>query len=139
MYLKFRNILIPTLIFVFFACGKNNQPDTDPNYILVNNEAPIKNPDWLKEDSTAYGLVVFVADDIPQMGKPVKCKILNISVRGVKCQALEKVSLFDKFNCYKIGIDSGQIWYEIPADLFKTKDEALAFLKLKNIYDYNFN
>ena len=73
-------------------------------------------------------MVMIVDHGIPTFGKPVKCSIEDITVRGIKCVSLEKVALFDHLGCFKVGIEKDEIWYDLPQDLFQTKDDANAYL-----------
>lgn len=126
-------ILISTMLLLQFSCAKPEPCKNEDRFIVLNESPDNSYTEWLSKGTNAYGLVVYSKDGKPQFGKPVSCEILDITVRGVKCKALEKVSLFDQFNCYKIGVEKDEIWFDVPEDLFKTEKEARDFLRSKNI------
>lgn len=131
-----RRLLIILLLIALlpqYACKKAEANNNEARYYALNSYANKPVPEWIAKGTKVYGLVVFEQDGIPQIGKPVQCEVLDISVRGIKCKALEKVSLFDQFNCYKIGIEKDEIWYDVSDDLFKTKKEANQYLEKRNI------
>jgi hypothetical protein len=126
-------IFLIIITFTHISCKKTEAVNNDDRYIIINDPAQKKIPEWLKKDSEAWGLVVYSKYDKPMIGKVVHCKIIDVSLRGVKCKALEKVSLFDQFNCYKIGIEKDEIWFDAPQDIFKTEKDANDFLKKNNL------
>ena len=66
-------------------------------------------------------------------GKPVKAKVIAINNNEIKMKSLENVSLMEVQGCSKMGLSKGETWLEADGDLFKTKEEALAYLKNRNL------
>ena len=134
METSFKVLFLASSLFFLLSCKNVSKVEYDPRFTVINENASPKIEDWIAEDSIAYGLVIYYDEfNVPQLGKPVKCKVESVSKRGVKCVSLEKVSLFDKFKCNKIGIELGETWYDVPQDMFRTREDAMAFLNLKGI------
>ncbi|MFB6342792.1 hypothetical protein ACE1ET_13775 [Saccharicrinis sp. FJH62] len=129
--MKFLTLYIFFIIIVFTntSCQKTEAVNNDERFIILNDPTIKTNPEWLKKGVDAWGLVVYTRDEKAMLGKPVHCEVLDVSLRGVRCKALEKVSLFDQLNCYKIGIEKDEIWFDAPQDIFKTQNDAEDFLK----------
>ncbi|MFB6317010.1 hypothetical protein [Saccharicrinis sp. FJH54] len=123
------SILIILVATTHISCRKAEAVNQDERFLILNDPSHKTNPEWLKKGMDAWGLVVYSKDGKVMLGKPVHCEILDVSLRGVRCKALEKVSLFDQFNCYKIGIEKDEIWFDGPHDIFKTESDAKEFLK----------
>lgn len=92
----------------------------------VENNTQLK--EWMQPGAECYGIVAYFNGDKFVEATTVKSQIVEISVRGIKCKALETANVFGHFGCEKIGIKTNDIWYELPNDLFKTREEAVNFI-----------
>jgi hypothetical protein len=135
---KLTFILIIALVFCLESCHTKNRSEEIKNYTFsvttVNPGEKTNNKvgAWVKEGTICYGLVVLVnTDGKIQRGMPVKSKVVSISPDSLKMKALENVSVAAVKGCKKMGLSKGDIWWESQGDLFKTKEEAEAYLKSK--------
>ena len=134
-------IFTVVLIIAFSACNSKNKTAEIATYeysddsAKLNEEWQNKIGLWLENGVECYGLVVAVnSKDIPQRGKPVKAKVLRISKNEIKMKALEDVNIAPSEDCPSMGIEEGETWQEKEAELFKTKEEAVAYLKTRNLF-----
>lgn len=133
-------IIIFTTLVVITGCNSKNKSDEIANYTYSDDSAQLvvdwKNEigDWLDNGVECYGLVVAVnSKDVPQRGKPVKAKVLRISKNEIKMKALENVNIAPSKDCPSMGITEGETWLEKEAELFKTKEDAIAYLSSKSL------
>ena len=134
-------IIILIIIVSFLGCGNKKKSSEVAGYTYTEKSAPDAPSalkiagDWVKEDAECYGLLVAVDKEGRQIhGKPIKAKVVKISVNEIKMKALESVSLAEVKGCTKMGLSKGDTWEEKEGDLFPTKDDAIAFLKEKKLY-----
>lgn len=100
--------------------------------VELNAELKGKIGDWIEEGVVCYGCVVALDENKrPTDGKPVKSKVIQIKSDGVKLKALQSVSvgIGEQHGCTKMGITRGDTWWETEGDIFKTEEEAEAYLK----------
>lgn len=135
------SIFVIATIFTFSACNTKNKSAEIAGYNYqeksteLNKELQAKVGDWVEKGTVCYGVVVAVdASGTPQHGKPVKAKVVRISNDEIKMKALEKISIGPKEGCSEMGISRGETWQEKEGDLFKTEDEAIAYLKEKGLF-----
>lgn len=128
------------LVAVFFSCNSSKKSDEVANYVYeekvntINAEFQKKVGDWLQEDVVCYGIVVAIdKKGIRKYGKPVKAKVVTIASNEIKMKALENVNIAKSANCSKMGISRGKIWQEKDGDLFKTKEDAINYLKTNDL------
>ncbi len=138
--MKFALLILATLLVVSCKNGKK-----DGNEVIYEYEEEVSEMspemkalfgDWVEQGVVCYGVVVSVdANRTPIIGKPVKSKVLLIKSDGVKMKALESVSVAEgeKSGCSKMGLSKGETWLETEGDLFKTKEEAEAFLRERGL------
>jgi hypothetical protein len=133
-------ILFITLIICFGGCRSKNRSEEIKNYAYpvktatLNEKMTVKVGDWVEEGTVCYGLVVLVTTEGKQMrGLPVKSKVVSFTADSIKMKALESVNLSPVKGCKKMGLARGETWWETEGDLFKTKEEAEAFLKSKGL------
>ncbi len=89
---------------------------------------------WVEEDLVCYGLVVGIDEHGRFLsGLPIKARVLTIRADSMKMKALETVSLTQVKGCSKMGLTKGDTWWESEGDVFKTREEATAWLKGKGI------
>jgi len=129
-------------LFTFTSCNSdqkkvNNSKDT---YHYVEEKAELtgvlkqKVGNWAKEGEICYGVIVATnSKGKAEYGKPVKAKIVIIENNRIKMKALEDVNLGEEKGCSKLSVSSGTTWWEKDGDLFKTKQEAVSFLKAKGL------
>ncbi len=133
-------LLLMVLSLLLIGCNSKKKSDDVKNYAYMEDgevqPIGVQYPHipWLTEGMVCYGLVVGV-DSHGRMvtGLPVKSKVTTILKDSVKMKALEKVSLAEAKGCTKMGISRGETWWETEDDLFKTREEALAWLREKGI------
>jgi hypothetical protein len=128
-------ILLLCVITLFSACNSGKKSDEIKNYVykepsaVMNKKLTSKVGDWVQEGTVCYGLVVGVNSQGKVLkGLPVKAKVITMKTDSFKMKALENVSLSLVKGCTKKGISKGEFWWETEGDLFKTKEEAVAFL-----------
>ena len=133
-YLFLSTIL--SIIMILSACNSSSNSSSEKTYEYVeetyelNDMLKQKIGDWAEEGVVCYGLVVLKNEDgTSDYGVPVKAKIIKIKTDSIKMKSLEKINLGDNSSCSQMGISYGQKWWESEGDIFKTKEEAEAFLK----------
>jgi len=141
--MKKLNLALLLLAVILLSACKNKKIDGNEVIYEYNEETTELSPeikeklgDWVEQGVVCYGVVVSVdADRNPIAGKPVKAKVLMIKSDGIKMKALESVNIGEgeKSGCSKLGISQGETWVETEGDLFKTKEEAEAFLKERGL------
>ncbi len=134
--------LFSLLIFLFLATScKNSKVDQK----VTASEAPVGltsdaklNPDleaklgsWLKKDVECYGIVVGYFADGSTLGKSVKCRVVAIKPDKIKMKTIESVSLLQGEGCDKMGLAYGDTWWEEEGDIFRTREEAEAYIRDK--------
>ena len=142
--MKSNAILLFVIIssIVIAGCGSNPKPKTttsnqtvqvqEEDNVKLNNELQKKVGSWAKEGVDCYGLVLLVRKNkIVEVGKSVKTKITRIQSDSIKVKLLEDVSLAKTKDCSKLGMSTGQSWWEKEGDLFLTREEADKYLKDK--------
>ncbi|MCK3683400.1 hypothetical protein [Maribellus sp. YY47] len=103
--------------------------------VEMNSKLRANIPQWVKEGTICYGLVVQVdGNDNPVKGKPVKAKVVQMGRDAIKMKALETVSLVEVEGCTKMGISKGETWDENEGDLYLSFEEAVDALKKMKIY-----
>ena len=133
--------LLFLLPIIFSGCSSGNKSDEVASYVYeekvgaINPELLSKIGDWIQPDMVCYGLIVSVdTKGVPVKGKPVKAKVVRIQENAIEMKALENVSLSETEDCDKMGISRGKTWLEKDGELFKTKEEAINYLKSSNLY-----
>jgi hypothetical protein len=133
-------MLLP-LSIMFFSCNSNKKSKEVASYTYAEDAAVIatknkKIGEWVQEGTVCYGLVVFSGNDHKVLyGSPVKAKVVKISEAGIQLKSLESIAYnLKNKSCTKTGLKRGEIWVEKEGDLFKTKEEAINFLKEKKWY-----
>ena len=100
--------------------------------VQLNDLLQKKVGSWAKEGAECYGLVLLVRKNKSvEVGKSVKTKIAQIQSDSIKVKLLEDVSLAKTKDCNKLGMSTGQTWWEKDGDLFLTREEADKYLKAK--------
>jgi hypothetical protein len=130
--------LMMALIIFLGGCHSRNRSEEIKNYAFQEENATLnetmhgKVGSWVEEGTVCYGLVVLVSTEGKILrGLPVKSKVVSITSDSLKMKAMENVSLAAVKGCKKMGLSKGEIWWETQGDLFKTKEEAEAYLKGK--------
>jgi hypothetical protein len=131
-------ILFITLIICLGGCRTKNRSEEIKNYayqektVTLSEKMHGKVGAWVEEGTVCYGLIVLVNNKGKVLrGLPIKSKVLSFNADSLKMKALENVSLAEIKGCKKMGLFNGDIWWETQGDLFKTKEEAEAYLKQK--------
>lgn len=134
------------LIAILWSCSSSKKSDEVANYtyqenVVTSKATKLNVGDWVTEGTICYGLVVAIDKNGKSVaGQPVKAKVLKISEAEIKMKSLENISKSSIAgnttlkDCTKMGIKKGETWIEKEGDLFKTKEEAINFLKGKELY-----
>ncbi len=139
----FTILALSAFIFIFTSCNSNHQKisNSKDTYQYVEKKAELtgilkqKVGSWAKEGEICYGVMVATnSKGKAEYGKPVKAKIINIESDRIKMKSLEDINLGEKKGCSKLSVSSGTTWWEKDGDLFKTKEEAISFLKKKGLF-----
>lgn len=135
------SLFVLVLVSIVLGCNTKNKSAEVATYKYTekqaetNSELKRKIGDWLENGIECYGLVVAVnTQNIEERGKPVKAKVLNIAGNEVKMEALENVNIAASEDCPMMGLSIGETWMEKEGELFKTKEEAVAYLKSKGLF-----
>jgi uncharacterized lipoprotein YajG len=124
-----KKISVFLLAIVFFAACNSEKKSNE-----IANSLP-KLKEFVKKDSIIYGIVVYVGkDSIYQIGKSVKAKVVKIESNGVTMKTLENISITVASSKKTFSIKRGDIWIEKENELFPTREDAIKYLKAKNIY-----
>lgn len=143
MMKSYTNYLFVLVIsIVFSSCGTSPKPKTASSgqasqvqaeeKVQLNEVLQKKVGSWAKEGAECYGLVLLIRKNkTVEVGKSVKTKITQIQSDSIKVKLLEDVSLAKTKDCNKLGMSTGQTWWEKEGDLFLTREEADKYLKDK--------
>jgi len=133
--------LFTSLLFLILtSCGSgqgeqvvkaSETPGTVQSEVKLNPDLQAKLGSWLKKDAECYGIVVGYFADGSALGKAVKCKVVAINPDMIKMKTIESVSLLEGEGCDKMGLAYGDTWWEEEGDIFKTREEAEAYLSDK--------
>ena len=125
-------------IFFLPGCNTGKKSDEIKNYswqeekALLNPELQARLGSWVEEGTVCWGLVVTVdKNGTIHRGLPVKAKVISFQKDSIKMKALEMVNLAQIKGCTKMGLAKGETWWEEDGDLFKTKEEAVSYLRRK--------
>jgi len=97
----------------------------------LNPDLDSKLGSWLKKDVECYGIVVGYFADGSTLGKSVKCRVVAIKPDKIKMKTIESVSLLPGEGCDKMGLSYGDTWWEEDGDIFRTREEAEAYIRDK--------
>jgi hypothetical protein len=97
----------------------------------LNSDLEAKLGSWLKKDTECYGIVVGYFADGSTLGKSVKCRVVAIKPDKIKMKTIESVSLLPGEGCDKMGLAYGDTWWEEEGDIFRTREEAEAYILAK--------
>jgi hypothetical protein len=121
---------------LLISCNHRNRSDEIKSYqykdnsALQSGELEKKVGAWVKEGVDCYGILMMNdPNGVPQKLKEVKAKVVSVFNGGIKMKAMESVDMAPVDGCSKIGIRSGETWIETEGDLFKTREEAIAYIK----------
>lgn len=84
-----------------------------------------------EKDVECYGIVVGYFADGSTLGKSVKCRVVAIKPDKIKMKTIESVSLLPGEGCDKMGLSYGDTWWEEEGDIFRTREEAEAYIRDK--------
>ena len=134
------SILTFSVLALFISCNSSHKSNPDEIYEYVEETVELndflkqKIGDWAEEGVICYGIVVLIdSDGVIKGGAPVKSKILRIKSDSIKMKSLEDINLSEVSGCDKIGISRGDNWWETEGDLYKTREEAMAFFSKINL------
>lgn len=137
-----RNLLMFSLVaFALLADSCADNSGSQKVSASENNESPaakvVLNDDlkaklaWVEKGTECYGIVVGYFADGSTLGKAVKCRVIAIKPDKIRMKTVESVSLLEGEGCDKMGLAYGDTWWEEEGDLFRTREEADAYLKEK--------
>lgn len=123
------------LIVCIFSCTGKDKSKTIEQYsynaseVVLNEKLQEKIGSWIKEGMTCYGVVILNDENgIPKKLKELKAKVLIIQKDKIKMKALENIALAPVEGCSKIGMKKGETWWETDGELYKSKEDAIAFI-----------
>jgi uncharacterized lipoprotein NlpE involved in copper resistance len=140
---NFTILAFSVFLLIFTGCnsGQKKVDASKDTYRYVEKKAELtgvlkkKVGSWAKEGKICYGVIVATnSKGKAEYGKPVKARIILIDSDRIKMKSLEDINLGEKKGCSKLSVSSGTTWWEKDGDLFKTKQEAISFLKEKGLY-----
>ena len=132
-------VVLISLILIT-SCGRSNEgegvraSDTTQEVkanVSLNEDLNEKVGAWLEKDVECYGIVVGYFADGSTLGKSVKCRVVAIKSDKIKMKTIESVSLLPGEGCDKMGLAYGDTWWEEDGDIFRTREEAEAFIQSK--------
>lgn len=137
-----RLISFCTVLLLLFSasCGntRSDQPvkASEPSGVVssevnLNSDLQTKVGSWLEKDAECYGIVVGYFADGSTLGKSVKCRVVAIKPEKIKMKTIESVSLLPGEGCDKMGLAYGDTWWEEDGDIFRTREEAEAYIRTK--------
>lgn len=93
--------------------------------------------DFVKKDSVCYGLILVTKgkDQAPIYGKTVKAKVVDFNKDGIKMKSLENITFYPYKDCLYFQLAKGQTWIENENELFRTREEAIEYLKKNHLDD----
>ena len=128
--------LILLTAFLVVSCGnekKNITSGTPGETAGLTTEATnVKVEEWVKKGVECYGIVILNYQDGSTTGRVVKSKVMAVREDRVKMKAIESISFSDAVGCDKLGISFGETWWETEGDIFKTQENAQAYLVKRN-------
>lgn len=133
--MKIKLLLLALSLIALSACNKKKKTDEIASYAYSteNKLSPIlekKVGAWIEEGMVCYGILVMYADDNSFVGaKSIEAKTIVITEQAIKMKAKETVTLAPKKGCTKLGLEKGDTWWENEGDLFRTREEADAFIE----------
>ncbi len=133
--MKFRTLLLALLLVTVYSCKNKNKSEEIASYgysseVKLSKQLQERVGSWIEEGIECYGIIVMYDEQgIIKNAQSIKAKALAITEKAIKMKALETVSLAPKEGCTKMGIDKGDTWWENEGDLFRTKEEADAYIK----------
>ena len=98
---------------------------------VLNSELQKKVGSWVEKGVECYGIVIVNFNDGRTIGKPVKCKVVTIKPDKIRMKTVESVNLMESEGCNKLGLAYGDTWWEEEGDIFRTREEAEAYLVQK--------
>ncbi|MCI0523108.1 MAG: hypothetical protein L0Y37_05580 [Bacteroidales bacterium] len=119
------------------ADNKNSQKVTASENKEVSSSSVALDPalqaklSWVEKGTECYGIVIGFFADGSTLGKAVKCRVIAIKPDKIKMKTVESVSLLEGEGCDKMGLAYGDTWWEEEGDIFKTREEAEAFIRDK--------
>lgn len=139
-----KGLSVIALLFVFLLIGCNSDGKSDKGVIYdyddsdteLSDELKAKIGDWVKVGVECYGVLVSIdGEGLPQVGMPLRAQVIRIRKDEIKMKSLENVMFGPQEGCTKMGISSGETWWEKEGDLFQTKEEAEEFLRKLGILE----
>ncbi len=132
-----RSLTIIALVMMTLSCGGGRKEITSgtPGSTIITASDAQKNvlvPEWVEKGMECYGIVVLTFQDGRRTGRAVKSRVMTVRSDRVRMKAIESISFNELVGCDKLGISYGETWWETEGDIFRTKEEAQAYLTAKN-------
>jgi hypothetical protein len=137
---NFVRLFLIMVILSFSSCAERNSDqkvtaskstETSLSGDVLNSGSNPGTGAWVKKGTECYGIVIGTFADGRTLGKAVKCRVIAIKPDKVRMKTIESVSLLEGQVCDKMGLAYGDTWWEEEGDIFKTREEAEAYLKEK--------
>jgi len=129
--------LASALLFISSCSGnKAGNPANDgvrskqaQTEVILNENLQKKVGSWMEKGVDCYGIIVGTPKEAEKfVGKSVKSKVISIKPDKIMLKALESVTLTKSLGCDRLGLSYGDTWWEEEGDIFKTREEADAYL-----------
>jgi hypothetical protein len=140
MYRFLVSLSLASAIVIMSSCSgnKKEQPaasattvKSGQTEVVFNEKLQAKVGSWVEKGIDCYGIVIAELADGKSIGKSVKCKVIALKPDMIKLKTLESINLMESRGCDKMGLSYGDTWWEEEGDIFKTREEADAYLKEK--------
>lgn len=136
--MKLKTLLLALLLVSVSSCNHKKKSEEIASYSYSSEVKLCETLEkrvgtWIEEGLECYGIIVMY-DEKGNLTKAqsIKARTLVITEKAIKMKALESVSLAPTEGCTQMGLEKGDTWWENEGDLFKTKEEADAYIeKLK--------
>lgn len=133
--MKSKLFLLALSLIALFSCTNKNRSEEIASYsysadVKLSKVLYDRIGSWIEEGVECYSFIVMYDDNgLIVDALPIQAKALVITEKAIKMKALETVSLAPKIGCTKLGLEKGDTWWENNGDLFRTKEEVLAYLE----------
>lgn len=130
-------VLVIILAGTIWGCGSGNKSKQIKDYKYTDEKAavkdsiPMKVGSWISEGMICYGVVIMVDEKgKAKKAKEIEAKVVSIQPGLIKMKAMEELVMSPVQGCNKMGIKKGETWEEKEGELFRSRDEAVRFIKI---------
>jgi hypothetical protein len=131
-------ILVIILAGAIWSCGSGNKSKQIKDYkyteekAVLNDTVSGKVGSWIREGMICYGIALLMdRNGQPSKGYEVEVQVISIQPDLIKLKSTEELIISPVQGCTAIGMKKGEIWEEKTGELFRTREEAIQFIKTK--------